>query len=237
MKKIILSICLLAIAGAASAQSMRLGVKGAYNSTWLINTNISDHGDDLDYASTFGSSFGGSLLIGFAGKVGVSIDLLTSSQNQDFNGGDTSFSFKVSDKFKYFDIPVLLVINPDKGPYVEVGPQFGFLTGSTETVSINGSTYYSGKNFKSNYNSMSISAVLGFGYNIEASERVNIGLGHRFAWSLTDLTKEMSASQLNQETTSVLTSFAHDKVGSNAPSYVKTARAAGGFMISLMFKI
>ena len=120
----------------ASAQEFRVGGKFAYNSTWLFNTNVSDKGDIIDNASAFGTSFGLTTTFYFSEEAGVSVDLLFSKHNAKFKGSDGVNTGEATEKMSYTDIPVLFHLGAsDGGGYVEVGPQFSFLSGVKEDAS------------------------------------------------------------------------------------------------------
>lgn len=58
MRKLLLSIALIAGGITAGAQGLKVGLGGGVNSTWLLNKNVSDQGDAIDFASTMGGAFG-----------------------------------------------------------------------------------------------------------------------------------------------------------------------------------
>lgn len=193
MKKIILGLSLIAASVVANAQSFRVGLAGGYNSTWLFNKNVSDAGDELDYASSFGGQIGVHAMYSFKEKLGLSIDILSSTVNQKYSVDDAiALQHPDQVQIKYISVPVLLKFMGEKGPYFEVGPEFSFrgkVKGSYDGGDL--------EEFESDiidvddvYNKTNISAVIGFGVDLKASEQIAITAGLRFAWGLSDVTKE-----------------------------------------------
>ncbi|MEP7265721.1 MAG: hypothetical protein ABI772_14545, partial [Bacteroidota bacterium] len=85
MKKLLLIILLISSAAGVQAQKgFRAGIRGAYNSTWLFNKNVSDAGDELDYKSSFGLQAGVSLVYMFSESTGFSLDVMSGSVNQKY---------------------------------------------------------------------------------------------------------------------------------------------------------
>jgi hypothetical protein len=156
MKKFIAIALFLGSFTAVQAQEgVRLGVKGSFYSTWLFNKNVSDQNASLDYASSFGTSFGAQAVFMFAETYGMSAELNISSHNQKYDGyllnEDNTFTnedntFTNEIKLKYIDIPVLFRVASPKGPYFEIGPQFSLLSGAKETFTLDFS--YTDKDFK-----------------------------------------------------------------------------------------
>lgn len=194
MKKIILGLSLVAVSVVANAQSFRVGLAGGYNSTWLFNKTDSDAGDELDYASSFGGQIGVHAMYSLKEKLGLSIDILSSTVNQKYSL-DTKEDPTIAEhpeqvQIKYVSIPVLLKFMGEKGPYFEVGPEFSFrgkvsVAGLDEDLEEIDSDVVDDRYDKSN-----ISAVIGFGVDIKASEQIAITAGLRFAWGISDVVKE-----------------------------------------------
>ena len=210
MKRIFLVLGLVAAITSAEAQKLRVGIEGAYNSTWLFNKNVSDAGEDLDYASTFGYQVGATVMYDFKEGLGISTGILMGTVNQKYTyfKNNPALKFESQDMLTYIDVPLLLRITSSKGPYFEIGPQFSFISkaeseGKTTTVDI-----------KDDVNSVNISAQIGFGYDIKASEKLTVGLGLRFGYGLTDALKD-----------------------DNTAVYEKTNTAVGGFRVGLNYAL
>jgi len=210
MKRIFLVLGLVAAITSAEAQKLRVGIEGAYNSTWLFNKNVSDAGEDLDYASTFGYQVGATWIYDFKEGIGISTGFLLGTVNQKYtNLKNSPDKFESELNLTYIDVPLLFRLTSSKGPYFEIGPQFSFLskaefTGLTST-----------KDEKDNTNSVNISAQIGFGYDVKASEKLTVGLGLRLGYGLTDAGKEPD----------------------NSVGYEKTNTAVGGFRVGLSYAL
>jgi hypothetical protein len=249
MKRILIVLLLGAFVTSVQAQEgSRLGVKGAFNATWLFNKNVSDKNASLDYASSFGSSFGLQFISMLSDQFGVSAEVLVSSHNQKYDGEfDDSSSFTNEVNLTYIDIPLLFRVASEKGPYFEIGPQLSLLSGAKETIDFTPGTIgdYSDKDFKDDFNSFGISGVLGFGIDISLTEKLILSPGLRFAYMFTDATTEYSAAEYNKlsdEEKLSANAAANHIEGSgnlfdpnNKFNYAKTNRATGGLHVSLSY--
>jgi hypothetical protein len=220
MKRIFLVLGLVAAITSAEAQKLRVGIEGAYNSTWLFNKNVSDAGEDLDYASTFGYQVGATVMYDFKEGVGISTGVLIGTVNQKYTyfKNSPALKFEAQDMLTYIDVPLLFRLTSAKGPYFEIGPQFSFISKDefTYNTSPNAPDYpdYITPDIKDNVNSVNISAQIGFGYDIKASEKLTVGLGLRLGYGLTDAGKD-----------------------NNKPGYEKTNTAVGGFRVGLSYAL
>jgi outer membrane protein W len=242
MKKIFSAALLLLTVSAVSAQDFRIGAKGTFNSTWLFNNNISDQGNIVDYASTFGASFGLTTMLYFTENVGVSLDLLYASNNQNLEGDfGQGASYETTTRAKYLDIPVLLRISSSGGPYVEIGPQVSLLMGAAEDFTFSPAlpTDYKDRDVKDYFNSIGLAAMLGFGVDIEASDNWFVNIGLRFGYGITDATVKRSENELDNISDNQRSWFgdlAHvDAEGDY--NYHKTNRAFGGFTLGVIYKL
>ena len=244
MKKIFLAVCLSLAVIAASAQDFRIGLKGTFNSTWLFNNNISDQGNIADYASTFGTSFGISSVLYFTENIGVAMDILYASNNQKLEGEiGPGLTYESVANVKYIDIPLLLRISSEGGPYVEFGPQFSFLAGATEDFTTSPSSptvEYTDKDFKDDFSGFGLAVVLGFGVDIQANDNWFINIGLRFGYGMTDATTEFTEAQVDADDAagkhhSVYSGWAHTDATPDF-NYQKTNRAFGGFTLGVIYK-
>lgn len=246
MKKILIALMLVATTGNLLAQEgVRLGVKGSFNSTWLFNKNVSDQNARLDYASTFGTAFGAQAIYMFAETYGMSAELSFASHRQKYDGyeGNEDNTFTNEIKLNYLDIPILFRVSSPKGPYFEIGPQFSLLMGAKETFELDNDPSdlsYSNKDFKDNFNSFGMGAVLGFGVDIKLSEELALNTGLRFGYMFSDATTEYSQEEAleaigNEELSNVaLYSHRNDEGGFD---YQKSNRVFGGLQIGLQYKL
>lgn len=187
MKKIFAAalLCIL-ISTAVEAQYFRAGIAGAFNSTWLFNKDVSDAGEALDYKSTFGPSVGAEALYSFKENIGVSFGIIYSAINQkytnretDSTGNETSFETQM--KTSHLEIPVLFRYTAENGPYFEIGPQIGIITASE--FEMPGATF----DLKDETASTNISAAIGFGYDVDLKDNLDLTLGLRFAYGFSDI--------------------------------------------------
>jgi hypothetical protein len=231
------------------AKGVNLGLTGGLNSTWLFNKNVTDAGDHLDYFSTFGGNVGLNIFLVFNEKSAISLGLLYAGHNQKYQGtlsntlGDEVFSYENFIRLKYLDIPLLYRMQSPKGPYLEIGPQFSILLSAKEDFSSTPLIFfpnYSDKNFKNNFNSVGVGAILGFGVDFDAADNIIITAGMRFGYSFTDATEEFSISEINMlliqdqlSYTSIISHLNND----GKFSYEPTKRALGGLVVGLAYKI
>lgn len=248
MKKLILVSVFFFAAGMANAQFFRIGPAFGINSTWLVNTNVSDHCDDLDFAATFGGQFGIEGQYYFKDNLGVSFGLLLTGHNQKYSGDlGSNVTYDAKTMLRYLDIPILLRFGGgEKGAYFEFGPQFGFLMSAKDEFKTSPTSIldWTDKDRKKNFNSTNLAAVLGFGVDIEASENIIISTGLRLGYGFSDMTIEYSeieyAALTATDNMGFSTGAAHIKQGDSGGDkfgYAKTARAFGGLHIGVIFNI
>jgi len=257
MKKIILGLVLVTAGYAVNAQSFNIGMGGGIFSTWLINTNVSDQGDDLDFGVTFGGQIGLNMQYYFNQSMGLSMGVLYTGHNQKYTGseiagGSEVFSMEAKTKMRYLDIPFMLRVGgQEKGAYFEFGPQFGFLMSAKENATLTFTepgvgTFIvdtSGVDAKYRMKSSNIALVLGFGVDIAAGENILITTGLRLGYGFNDVTKEYpTADALNDDPHILITSATYNAHWKQSDSgdifkYTPTRRAFGGFFFSVMYKI
>ena len=101
MKKIILSLALLAgISGAASAQGLKLGLKGGFNAATFVGSTAHSYGYKPGFAA------GGLINYGFTDHLSVQGELLYSQHgaSSDYdNGAGKTYTDKLT--LGYLDIP------------------------------------------------------------------------------------------------------------------------------------
>src|ERR1035438_10421491 len=209
MKKITIICIASLIAFNVNAQFSfwHIGLIGGPSSTWLLNSDVSNIPIEMNYKSSVGGCFGLSLTHNFVEKTALKIEFIYSMHNQsyngDFNGTDVPLGYGNGDsyvaetKLTYLDIPVLLHFGKANSPYIELGPQIGFLLGAKEDYTYTSTSGLintlhpneSNVNYKSDFNNMNICGVLGFGYNASLSSLISLDLGIRLGYSLMDVTK------------------------------------------------
>ena len=185
MKSIVTVFSILLLSSGVFAQEgLKIGLKGGPQSTWMFNADESDHSESL-YVSTVRSVFGLSLGYNFSDGVGVGLDLLMSNEGQRME----VYGVEVFRKLTYFKVPLLLNLNTSSEGtafgYLNVGPQFGFLT-SASTGSSNPFSNLLGEDISEGYKSVNISAVLALGAGFNLTDFLQLTTGLRFDFGLTD---------------------------------------------------
>lgn len=245
MKKLFLIVALSAVAITTQAQQFNIGLGGGVYSTWLVNTNVSDQADNLDFAATFGGQVGLNMQYYFKDNLGLSIGLLYTGHNQKYTGSfDTISTYEAKTKMRYLDVPVLIRFGGgSKGAYFEMGPQFSVLMSAKETgfSTPTSPDDYTDRDVKPFLKSGGLAAVLGFGVDIDASENVIVSSGLRLGYAFGDLTKDFGSEDLataygSSDQFSVPVYWANFD-NKNKYTHKSTNRAFGGLFLSVMFKI
>ena len=195
MKNILSLFTIILLSSAAFGQfAIDVHVKGAANSTWLLNKNISDMGATQDYDLAWGSSYGVAANAYF-GMTGVGIEFLYNTHNAAYTGAysindESTGNYTSNIKLETIQIPLLLKFQSEKGAYIELGPQLTNISSAqfNRTGEIIGIAFDESKDVKEEYASSYISGVLGFGSKIALSD-LPIGLlfGIRLQCSFGDL--------------------------------------------------
>jgi len=218
--------------GSASHNSFELQGKGSINSTWLLNNNISDAGDEQNYANAWGFNYG----LGFNayfGKTGVGLDVLMGNHIGGYTGTvenkDTAGlilnkeHYRSNVNLSVIQIPLMFKLRATFGGYFEVGPQFNMVssakyhrTGSGLNADTTVTSYYSNTYF---------SALLGLGYKFKlGGGPLSIDAGLRFNYGFTDL---KGVDALGRDLSNAF--FYKKTVATNA--------AAGGVVVALTYQL
>jgi hypothetical protein len=168
MKKIILSVCtLLVIAASASAQSVHLGIKAGANFDKLQGQSFKD-------GFNAGWQGGAWLDIGLNKYIGIEPEVLFNQTNTKYAAGTSDAIPTLTDgsniKLNYLTIPVLLNIKAASLLTLQLGPQYGILMNSHETLLENGKDAFKSGNF-----ALVLGARLNLG-SVKVFGRYNIGL-------------------------------------------------------------
>lgn len=144
MKTKILSLALLILFSAsASAQKLKIGVKGGASINKLSGKSFKEE-------FSFGYHLGGFVAIGLSKKIAIQPEILFSQSNVDTSTTFSSvYQFKQLDKvqLRYISFPILLNIKPVKALTLQVGPQFGILTNKSKTLLQNGQQAFKSGDF------------------------------------------------------------------------------------------
>ena len=177
MKRLFLIISGIAFSLTVNAQfTFEVHGKGGMAATWLFNKNISDQGAEQDYAMAWGSSYGAGINFYYK-NIGIAVEGLASKHTGGYTG-DLGLLGKYSSQvtLKGYQIPVLLKVKSDGGVYLELGVQANGVSNATynnESITLFGvQTYGVTSSYAKNY----MSAVLGFGANVQLSKKIPLGL-------------------------------------------------------------
>lgn len=168
----ILLVVLISAAFVNQAQAQAqfaVGIKGGPNFANLdVNSSVSNN-----YKNRTGFHAGAFALIKLT-KIGIQPELLFSRQG-------SNFQFNSSDgeaNFDYINIPIILKLYTVAGINLQMGPQFGFLSGGEIKNTINGIT--SVQDAKDAYKASDFSLALGAGWDLPfgltLDARYNLGL-------------------------------------------------------------
>ena len=227
----------------ANAQKTEVGVHGGYGTTWLINNNVSDQGDNLDYAASFGPVFGIHGGYYFPSRFGVVVEIDYAVVHQKYTGKDALSTFEANEKFNFVEIPILLRKYSKSGFYFEVGPKFSFLGNAIETVESTPKMPlfdHTNRNIETGYKKTIISAAFGIGSQFEIGKNLYADARLRFAYGFTDATKEFSQTELANKAAakeiSVGSYYAHTSQQAGY-SYKQTNLATGYVMAGVTYVI
>jgi hypothetical protein len=214
--------------------TIEIHVKGGANSTWLFNKNVSNAGNEQDYAAGWGFNYGVGLNMYF-GNVGFGVEGLLANHRAAYAGaleikdaggvvtGTNNYSSNVN--LKVTQIPVMFKWKSEIGGYLEIGPQYNIISSAMYHYSDDAGTT-TDTAVTSAFSKSFFSAVLGFGFKIPiAKSRVSVLGGLRLQYSLSDL---KGVDGLGRE---LINPFAYPK----GPE--KTAGASGGLMLGIVYTL
>ncbi len=170
MKKVILSLALIAgISATANAQAT-IGLKAGASLTDITGSDIS--------GTAYKFGFNGGLVanLKFSDVLSVQPEVLFSMK-----GTQAKESSKNKINLNYIDVPVMLQYNAD-GLFFEAGPQIGFLATAKST---NGSNDV---DVKDSFKSVDFGYAVGLGYKLETGPMV----GLRYNGGITSAFKDVS---------------------------------------------
>ncbi|MEN2992025.1 MAG: porin family protein [Bacteroidia bacterium] len=198
----------------AQANTFKIGIVGAPQTTWLLNQEDMDAGPILDYKTTWGFMGGLSLGYHFSNYVGVGLDLLYSSEGQRYTGKDEALqlNWEGRTRLNYLKIPFLLRLGSDPEAPVQLsfnlGPQLGLLLSAEDKMTVKrgsaeislsagnkeGILYEQSPTNpvrvsldKPAYASMTFGATVGLGVAIRLSESLHLSFQLRGDYTFTDI--------------------------------------------------
>ena len=195
-----LTLVIISFLAAKAQKGFEFGPTYQVQSTWMLNNDDTDSGQDLDYVNTFATAYGVQMGYGFHARHGLRVGLLMSQQGQEYT---TSSEFLELPNTKYFtnteylQIPVLYRYNGDltianSAFILTVGPQFGMLQSATGTKLIRDTILTTAAltpefDQKKLLNSMDVSAHLGLGILARFSPKFHMNATLNFDYSINDI--------------------------------------------------
>ena len=187
MKKLICTVLILgAISPLASSQALVAGIKGIYNSTWLLNTHVSEAAStDQSYVPSFGYSYGISGALFLSKKFGVEMNVLYATHSQQYEGDH----YTSETSLEKIDVPIMLKFQSKTKVYLELGIQYALVSKANY--------YYNlpplieiDENISEKVAKSSIDAVGGVGIELDMFLGLAFNAGLRFTGSISDLDRD-----------------------------------------------
>ena len=162
-----------------------VGVRGSFNSTWLLNKNeLGDKG--IKYKPSWGGS--GGIMVGahYCQWGAVYIEGLYSTLSQKTTSGIDSVKWNNRTNLTYYEFPILLYFTPKEFKYIEAGIKISTLAAAKSTYSSSGMNY-SNQDAKNSFEKSNFSLVFGWGSAIWGDQGGIVDLGIRITYGLTDI--------------------------------------------------
>ena len=206
----------------AKAQTIEITGKGTFKATGIFNNEISDAGDELDYdIPSFGYSYGAGFGMFFTPSIGFGVELLMGQHSGKYAGVIGTYNYNIETIVKSLDIPVLFKLQTKTGgAFIDLGVQYSIINDVTTTWSDNSGDPEMSENMTKYYNSSNLAALLGFGVNIDLSEKLFLTTGLRFEYGLSDIVKDKDMGDYNGDGTKE-----------------KTFTGAAGISLGLMYRM
>jgi len=249
-KNVLTSIALFAILFSAQASGtnkiadnpinpikFRVGLVGGFGPTAILNQNALQEdlfGTSQNYQFSTGYRVGILGGVFFTDKVGIELDVLYGTVTQkyeiDFGGG---LKADTRTDISSLDIPLLLKLGSRM--YFEVGPQFSFITASDfeSKVPLLGTNTM---DVKDEFEGFYASAVMGFGGNISVVDKVQINIGLRVGYGLTDI-KGVDGQGNDLSKDALYTDKSSDPDNSSYESYKSTRPAFAMIKLGVAYKL
>jgi len=207
MKKITILILLLLFTSVIYSQKrskkrgsvvkwLSLELKGGYGNSILLNTApILDENVTVDFINT-AYSYGGRFGITYGNNLSLSLEALSSAFSQNYDINDETNVYLKTQEFKSLDILALIRYTSDYGFYFEAGPKFSTL----KSASVKNSEIFNftnENNYIDNFSEKYTSIAAGMGFAIFRTDRLNVNLGLRGSYAITDFIKNADFYALN----------------------------------------
>lgn len=191
--------------GISAQDGLSGGAHYSYNSTWLMNAQVFDHGDPMNTEASYGSYWGLNIAYEITDAFSLATELNFNTMNQkylgdiDYFGNDEVNSYTSQTSLKTIDIPILLQFGEDF--YFEIGPVFQFVSNANFSVEFDESFDTRPGVYKEAPFSMEsidnadvkdafsngTAIAIGFGSDVELTENIFINIGFRAQYTITDM--------------------------------------------------
>jgi hypothetical protein len=219
MKKSLLLFIFLSIYSITKAQVFITGIKGAYNTTLLMNDFEETPFMHRETELSFGYNIGVDFKYYFNKRSYYSNTFYAVATNpsyqvmsQKYNGlitdtlNQTSTPYKLEYNFSSFELPLMLYIRGQAGLYAEIGGSYGIIQTAKATYTVEGmdSISFSNADAKQAFTKNNISAIFGFGIDSEITPELMLTIGLRGTYGLLDLNSSSSRDAGIAETHTVV---------------------------------
>ncbi len=191
MKKTILFLIFTILISVAYGQKrgkikwLSVSLKGGYGNSILINSDVKDDTGVVPDFLTPSSEFGGQLGITHGDNIGFFFEVLSSSFGQNYDIATTpQYTKKVN--LKSLDYLITFRYTSDYGFYFEAGPKMTNVKSVSEENSIKAS-FNDVENISENYEEKFNSIVLGIGFALSRTDRLNFNLGLRWNYGFNSI--------------------------------------------------
>lgn len=168
---------------------------GIGNSVFLNSDLVNDPNVSLNYF-TLSQSYGGRFTFSYGENLGFGSDLLFSTYGQEYTINTNSVTYDKKITLKTMDIVPFFRYSGNTGGYFEIGGKFSTVNSVFETNS-NSTVLRTSSELIENYGPKFTSAIIGFGTALFKTERIDINLGARIAYSLTNLIPNRNFNVVN----------------------------------------
>lgn len=196
MKKLILLLIFCSFSFNSFAQKGAfIGLSIMPQSAWILNNDDFDSGD-FDFAIPFSFAFSFDAGYMFNESIGIQTGALYSPQGQKYVEGGKDFG---EIKNNYLKIPLLFRLRTggEKVAFLfNVGPQFGFLIGSSITSAIGETGPPYGSDTRIYYENFELSAALGLGTSITLGENLLLDLMFKLDYGISEIESDLGKQTL-----------------------------------------
>ena len=257
MKRGTILLMVAAICQIANAQTVfDIGGYGEGNTTWLLNKNVNNDGDEQDIEFSGAIHFGFHSIVYFTDALGLETGVSFGKFSQKYIGGEGGqIILESSNDLSTFSIPFYVKLG--KEAFFEFGIKYTNISKATHTNNVglfDPGVKYTGlgtilgiglpwvgtgplegsppADVKGYYKNSFVSGVMGFGGNIEITDWVFLTMGMRFAWGFSDV-KGVDGYGRNLQDPLLFTLDNAYKGGSPK----STTAAHAGFRLGVTFRI